>query len=414
MNGKAGPRTAGEGNTRTRLDRGRGALGPALELVHTGRAPTRAVLTAELGVTRATAGAVAAELEALGLIRVDARPGAAAGSQGRPSHRLEVAEDGPVALAAQVHADGFRAALVGLGGRIVATAPSCETVDADPSKVLGAVVETGAELLRETGRRCVGAGLAVPSAVAEPDGLALNPLHLAWPAGAPVRRIFAERVRAAGIEGPAFAANDVNLAALAEHRHGAGRGSRDLLCVATGHRGVGGALVLDGRLHTGSSGLALEVGHLTVNPEGRPCYCGSRGCLDVEADPLAFLMAAGRDPGPEVSLLQQANDLIRTRYDQDPSVRTATEALIDRLGLGLAGLVNILNPDRIILGGLHRSLLDADPGRLRAVVADRSLWGQSGGVPILACTLDHNTLVGAAELAWQPVLDDPPAALAQV
>src|SRR5919107_658324 len=283
MSGKADPRTAGEGTTsRARLDRGRGALGPALELVHTGRAPTRAVLTAELGVTRATAGAVAAELEALGLI--------------------------------------------------VATAPGCEVVDADPAKVLGSVVEAGAELLRETGRRCVGAGLAVPSAVAEPDGLALNPLHLAWPAGAPVRRIFDECVRATGITGPAFAANDVNLAALAEHRHGAGRGARDLLCVATGHRGVGGALVLDGRLHTGSSGLALEVGHLTVHPEGRPCHCGSRGCLDVEADPLAFLTAAGLAPGPELSLLQQANDLIRDQYD-DPSVRTAAEALIDRLGL---------------------------------------------------------------------------------
>jgi predicted NBD/HSP70 family sugar kinase len=126
----------------------------------------------------------------------------------------------------------------------------------------------------------------------------------------------------------------------------------------------------------------------------------------VEADPLALLTAAGRDPGPEVSLLQQAIDLIRHHYD-DPSVRTATEVLIDRLGLGLAGLVNILNPDRIILGGLHRTLLNADPDRLRAVVADRSLWGQSGGVPILPCTLDHNSLVGAAELAWQPVLDDP-------
>ncbi|MCW7941597.1 hypothetical protein AAW14_05985 [Streptomyces hygroscopicus] len=412
MNGKSGPHAAGEGNTRTRLDRGRGALGPALELVHTGRAPTRAVLTAELGVTRATAGAVAAELEALGLIRVDAHPGAASGAQGRPSHRLEVAEDGPVALAAQVHADGFRAALVGLGGRIVATAPGCETVDADPAKVLGSVVEAGAELLRETGRRCVGAGLAVPSAVAEPEGLALNPLHIAWPAGSPVREIFAECVRAAGIGGPAFAANDVNLAALAEHRHGAGRGSRDLLCVATGHRGVGGALVLDGRLHTGSSGLALEVGHLTVNPEGRPCHCGSRGCLDVEADPLAFLEEAGREAGPEVSQLQQANDLVRTLFPADPAVRAAVEVLIDRLGLGLAGLVNILNPDRIILGGLHRTLLDADPERLRAVVADRSLWGRSGGVPILACTLDHNSLVGAAELAWQPVLDDPLAALA--
>src|SRR5690606_34969889 len=126
MSGNADPGTPGKGTTtRARLDRGRGALGPALELVHTGRAPTRAV----------------------------------------------------------------RAALVGLGGRIVATTPGCEVVDADPAKVLGSVVAAGAELLRETGRRCVGAGLAVPSAVAEPEGLALNPLHLAWPAGAPVREI---------------------------------------------------------------------------------------------------------------------------------------------------------------------------------------------------------------------------------
>ncbi|MBT2482317.1 ROK family protein [Streptomyces sp. ISL-94] len=406
-------------STRTKLERGRGALGPALELVHTGRAPTRAVLTAELGVTRATAGAVAAELEALGLIRVDSRPGGAGatqsrgagGTQGRPSHRLSIDENGPVALAAQVHPDGFRAALVGLGGRIVATAPGKITVSADPAQVLGAVVDAGAALLEETGRRCVGAGLAVPSAVAEPEGTALNPLHLAWPPGSPVRAIFAQCVKAAGIGGPALTGNDVNLAALAEHRHGAGRSAQHLLCVATGHRGVGGALVLDGRLHSGSSGLALEVGHLTVNPEGRPCHCGSRGCLDVEADPLAFLTAAGRTPGPEVSLLQQARDLLSAEYGE-PAVRAAAEELIDRLGLGLAGLVNILNPDRIILGGLHRELLHADPERLRAVVADRSLWGRSGGVPILPCTLDHNSLVGAAELAWQPVLDDPLGTLA--
>ncbi|MEE1841098.1 ROK family protein [Streptomyces sp. NPDC088190] len=404
MNGKVS-------TTRTKLERGRSALGPALELVHTGRAPTRAVLTSELGVTRATAGAVAAELEALGLIQVDSRPGSAAGSQGRPSHRLSVRESGPVAIAAQVHADGFRAALVGLGGRLVATAPGCVTVTADPAQVIGEVVDDCARLLRDSGLRCVGAGLAVPSAVAEPEGTALNPLHIAWPAGAPVSEIFADCVREAGIPGPAFTGNDVNLAALAEHRHGSGRGAQHLLCVATGHRGVGGALVLDGRLHTGSSGLALEVGHLTVNPEGRPCHCGGRGCLDVETDPLAFLVAARREPGPEESLLKQAGDLLRTEYE-DAAVRGAAEELIDRLGLGLAGLVNILNPDRIILGGLHRALLDADPERLRAVVADRSLWGRSGSVPILPCTLDHNSLVGAAELAWQPVLDDPLAALA--
>lgn len=398
--------------TRTRLERGRSALGPALELVHTGRAPTRAVLTAELGVTRATAGAVAAELEALGLIQVDARPQGAAGGQGRPSHRLAIAPRGPVVLAAQVHADGFRAALVGLGGRIVATAPGRMTVPADPAGVLDAVVEAGAGLLRETGRRCVGAGLAVPSAVAEPEGTALNPLHIAWAAGAPVRDLFTRSLHAAGIGHAGFTGNDVNLAALAEHRHGAGRGAQHLLCVATGHRGVGGALVLDGRLHTGSSGLALEVGHLTVNPDGALCHCGNRGCLDTEADPLAFLTAAGHEPGPEESLLQQARQLLRDGY-HDPAVRAAAHQLIDRLGLGLAGLVNILNPDRIILGGLHRDLLDADPERLRARVAERSLWGRSGGVPIMPCVLDHNSLVGAAEVAWQPVLDDPLTVLAE-
>ncbi|WP_335980027.1 MULTISPECIES: ROK family protein [Streptomycetaceae] len=401
---------------RTRLERGRGALGPALGLVHTGRAPTRALLTAELGVTRATAGAVAAELEALGLIRVDTRPTGPSGAQGRPSHRLEVAPEGPVVLAAQVHADGFRAALVGLGGGTVATAPGSMTVPADPAHVLGEVVAAGAELLRAHGRVCVGAGLAVPSAVAEPEGTALNPLHLAWPAGAPVRRVFTEQVAKAGITGPTgrpvpcFVGNDVNVSALAEHRHGAGRGAQHLLVVASGHRGVGGALVLDGRLHTGSSGLALEVGHLTVRPDGRPCHCGSRGCLDVEADPLAFLEAAGRPAGPEVSLLEQSRDLLRAEYD-DPAVRGAAHTLIDRLGTGLAGLVNVLNPDRILLGGLHGHLLDADPDRLRAVVADRSLWGRSGSVPLLACELKHNGLVGAAELAWQPVLDDPLGAL---
>ncbi|MDB1089323.1 ROK family protein [Streptomyces sp. ACA25] len=398
--------------TRIRPDRGRSALGPALQLVHTGRAPTRAVLTAELGVTRATAGAVATELQTLGLITVDPRPGAAAGSQGRPSHRLTIAADGPVALAAQVHSDGFRAALVGLGGQIVATAPGCVTVDADPAQVLGQVVEAGVRLLRETGRRCIGAGLAVPSAVAEPEGTALNPLHLAWPAGAPVREVFHRCLAEAGIDAEGHCGNDVNLGALAEHRHGAGQAAQHLLCVATGHRGVGGALVVDGRLHSGSSGLALEVGHLTVDPQGRSCHCGSRGCLDVETDPLALLEAAGREPGPQGSLLDQAGALVRAGCAEDERVRAAVRTVIDRLGRGLAALVNLFNPDRIILGGLHRALLEADAERLRAVVADHSLWGRSGSVPILPCSLAHNSLVGAAELAWQPVLDDPSAALA--
>jgi predicted NBD/HSP70 family sugar kinase len=391
--------------------RGRTQLGPALALIHQDQAPTRAALGAGLGVTRATAGAVAAELQALRLIQVDTAPGG--GTLGRPSHRLSIDPDGPVALAAQIHPDGFQVALIGLGGRVVAAADRNVAVDHDPEQALALVAETSARLLRLAGRPCVGAGLAVPSAVSVPEGIAVSPLYLGWPGGTRVRDLFADRIAGAGITGPdgtAFAcsaANDLNLAALAEHRHGAGRDARHLLVVATGHRGVGGALVLDGTLYTGSTGLGMEVGHVSVDPQGRPCRCGSRGCLDVEADALSFMDAAGRVPRPGAPVIEQAAALLRGQYASDPAVRAAAAVVIDRLGLGLADLINVLNPDRILLGGLHGDLLAADPGRLRATVAERSPWGRGSSVPLLSCALDNGSLIGAAELAWQPVLDDP-------
>ena len=403
--------------------RGRTQLGPALALIHGGRAPTRAALGAGLRVTRATAGAVAAELQALRLIRVDTAPGG--GTLGRPSHRLSIDPDGPVALAAQIHPDGFQVALVGLGGRVVAAAGRTMTVADDPEQALAPVAEAGVRLLRLAGpqwppgpqrppyRACVGAGLAVPSAVAEPEGIAVSPLYLGWPTGTPIRDIFADQVARAGIVGAGggpcacSAANDINLTALAEHRHGAGRDAGHLLVVATGHRGVGGALVLGGALYTGSTGLGMEVGHVSVDPQGRPCRCGSRGCLDVETDALSFMDAAGRVPRPGVPVIEQATALLRGEYAADPVVRGAAALVIERLGLGLADLINVLNPDRILLGGLHGDLLAADPGRLRATVAARSPWGRGSNVPVLGCALEAGSLIGAAELAWQPVLDDP-------
>jgi predicted NBD/HSP70 family sugar kinase len=378
------PQTTARGPRGAAPSRGRTQLGPALALIHGGRAPTRAALGASLG-----------------------------GTLGRPSHRLTIDPDGPVALAAQIHPDGFQVALVGLGGRVVAAADRTLTLPDDPERALAPVARAGARLLRAAGRTCVGAGLAVPSAVAEPEGAAVSPLYVGWPTGVRIRDIFAAQVERAEITGPAgtapacSVANDINLAALAEHRHGAGRDATNLLVVATGHRGVGGALVLDGALYTGSSGLGMEAGHVSVDPQGRPCRCGSRGCLDVETDALSLMDAVGRVPRPGVPVLEQATALLRHEYATDAEVRAAAGAVIERLGLGLAGLINVLNPDRILLGGMHRDLLAADPERLRAAVAERSPWGRGSSVPVLGCALEDGSLIGAAELAWQPVLDDP-------
>src|SRR5919201_478111 len=95
-------------------------LGQALMLIHTGRAPTRSVLTSALGVTRATAGTLVSELQALGLIRVDEAGPLGTGQQGRPSHRLSVDPAGPAALAVQLHPDGYQVALIGLGASVIA------------------------------------------------------------------------------------------------------------------------------------------------------------------------------------------------------------------------------------------------------------------------------------------------------
>jgi predicted NBD/HSP70 family sugar kinase len=154
-----------------------------------------------------------------------------------------------------------------------------------------------------------------------------------------------------------------------------------------------------------------------VDPGGRPCPCGSRGCLNVETDAARFLSAAGvrhpgggTRPGTGDTDLARAIGILRHRRD-DPAIRAAVAALTERLAAGLAGLVNVLNPDRILLGGLHRYLLEADPDRLRATVADRSPWGRAAGVPLVPAALEHSVLIGAAEIAWQPILDNP--ALAQ-
>ena len=342
----AGPARAARGGP-GRHDRGSGSglLGTALTLIHTGQAPTRSALTAALNVTRATAGAIAAELRDLGLIEVDAAP--RGGAQGRPSHRLRIDPGGPVALAAHVYPDGYAVALIGLGGQIVARAASPADMRGDPALAL-APAAAGAELLRRSGRACVGAAFALPTAIAEPEGAAVSPLYLGWPTGTKVRDTIAGLLADQDLTVPCQAINDVNAVALAEHRHGAGTGAAYLLVVSAEHRGVGAALVLRGALYTGSTGLSMEAGHVSVDPAGLPCPCGNRGCLNVETDADRFMTLAGRAARPDSPVLDQATAILAAEYASDPQVRAAATAIVQRLGLGLAGLINVLNPDRVL------------------------------------------------------------------
>jgi predicted NBD/HSP70 family sugar kinase len=389
----------------TPVDRAGTSLSRALTLAHTHQAELRSDFTEQLGLTRTATGLVLRELENLTLIRTGSagRVNSGVAVTGRPSHTVEIHPAAPTVLAVQLQASSVLLARARLGGLL---GPVEEVPLPDPSNP-DSVLDLISDLISA---RCAtpgpptGVGLALPSAVGS-DGTALAAHPLGWPHSVPVRGLLSGRLaRSCPRPVRLHIGNDANLAALAESRHGAGQGAAQMLYVMTGQVGVGGGLVIDGRLHLGSAGYALEIGHTPVRQGNRPCRCGNRGCLDVEADPIALLAAAGlstTDP-----TLAAARAVIARRHD-DPRAGAATDLVVRRLAGGLACMINMLNPDRIVLGGMHADLLAAEEDRLRSGIRRHSFLQQAAQIELRPAVLASSALAGAAELALQPLLDDP-------
>jgi len=162
-------------------------------------------------------------------------------------------------------------------------------------------------------------------------------------------------LRISGI--PTFADNDANCVALAELIFGAAKNSKSALCVTIG-TGIGGGLVLDGKVYRGSSYSAGEIGHTALVFEGKPCACGNRGCLEKYASVSALMENASK----------QGFDSVRALTDAAKGGDTAAAALIAEqaayLGAGLASAVNLVNPEKMILGG---GFVDVYPPFLKLV-----------------------------------------------
>jgi predicted NBD/HSP70 family sugar kinase len=178
----------------------------------------------------------------------------------------------------------------------------------------------------------------------------------------------------------------------------------------SGEYGVGGGLIVDGRPMTGAAGYSGEVGHIPVNPNGAACRCGSWGCWETEVGEGALLRQAGRPPGGGNSELDA---LLRDAEAASPAALSALDHVGRWLGVGLAGLVNIFNPRLVVFGGLF--------GRIHPFVATivvdeldrRALAGPRRLIRIVPARLGVDApLLGAAELAFEPLLADPSGWLA--
>jgi glucokinase len=153
--------------------------------------------------------------------------------------------------------------------------------------------------------------------------------------------------------------NDANAAAYGEFKIGAGRGSRDLFYITIGE-GIGGAIILDGKLWTGASGLAGEVGHITIDTEGDECECGNTGCLETVASAPNIVRRANerlnRDSTSSLSKLAMnkdftADDMAREAKEGDDFSLMMIERTGKYIGTGVASVINLLNIERIVLGG---------------------------------------------------------------
>jgi predicted NBD/HSP70 family sugar kinase len=371
-----------------------------LRTVHESGPITRAELTVRMGLNRSTIKDLVTELSDLGALREDL-PVGGRGVAGRPSLVVTPGGDRIQVLAADVGVDRVTVALVGLGGQIVARRYRSLAPAATPDAV-AMVIAAMTRSLQQTpaaAEHLLGVGVAVPGAVRRSDGLVRFAPNLGW-----VDEPFGEALALRLDPLPVWIGNDADLGLLAEHRRGAARDVDDVVFIV-GDIGVGGGLVVGGRPLAGAGGYAGELGHMVVHPGGRLCRCGSRGCWETEIGGPAVARALGLPPGATT------HDMIATLHQLPPD--SAGLATVGHyLGSGLASIVNLVNPQLIVVGGLLREVLLLAEGSVRASLAAAALTAPAEQVEVTVPDLgDDAALIGASELAWTELLDDPVAVL---
>jgi predicted NBD/HSP70 family sugar kinase len=367
---------------------------------------SRSQLVAATGLTRSAIAGLVGELESIGLV-VETPP-APDGRPGRPSPVVQVDAGCVVALAIEIFVDEIGAAFVALDGTVVSSVRHprprdrvavTETV-ADVAALVQRLEAGSGDSRRSSRHRLLGCGVSVPGLVREVDGFVVAAPNLGW-----IDVSLAESLESALRLGvPIHVGNDADLGALAESRFGAGVGSDHMIFVS-GEVGVGGGLVAAGRPVVGHLGFAGEIGHLPVNPEGRRCRCGSIGCWETEVGEVALLDRAGLDPdGGRVAV----EELLARAAAGDPRAADALAVEARWLAIGIAGLVNVLDPDTVVLGGLFSRILPAVRSRLDDELAERRYVAARRDVAVVGATLGSQAVtVGAAELAFGRLLEDP-------
>ena len=300
-------------------------------------------------------------------------------------------------LALDLGGTDLKAALCAAGGRVLAftRVPSrVESSAAAPFEAMGAAFEELGPLAR-AGVRAV--GLGCPGAIDPSTGALVDrTAHLPHWLNEPLRERLIERF---GV--PAVVDNDANCAALAEHTLGAARGARVSITVTLG-TGVGCGIVVDGRVQHGARGGAGEIGHLPLGSGEVACTCGIENCAEPEMSGSGLVERARR-AGLEV---EGAVSVFALAANGEPRARELIAHMTDRLGAALATVINLLDPDVVVIGGGVANAGEALLAPVRRAAERYTLPSHRRGLRIVAAELGERAgVVGAGLLGWQVVAE---------
>jgi predicted NBD/HSP70 family sugar kinase len=371
--------------------------------LHLRGALSRSELVARTGLTRTAIRALVGELVAGELVAEEAA--VRLGRPGRPSPLVRLVGEHATVLALEISIDSLAVAIVGLGGDVLCHA-RVERPRGRSSleEIVDALVDLAASAWsgRPAHETPIGIGVAVAGIVNRADGVVAFAPNLGW-IDVPLGDRLAE---ALGLRIPVAVANEADLGAIAELRRGAARGADDVLYVH-GEVGVGGGIIVDGRALSGIAGFAGEIGHMPISPSGKMCRCGSLGCWETEVGEGALLAHAGY---PLEGGSRAVDAVIADARAGRPQAIEALREVGRWLGIGLAGLVNILNPRRVVLGGLFSRIHPFVAKRVEEELDRRALVAPRRLVAVVPAMLGVDApLLGAAELAFEPLLTEPAA-----
>jgi glucokinase-like ROK family protein len=380
---------------------------------------SRAELAELTGLTRSTVSSLVQELLEYRLLH---ETGLAAGSVGRPSMQLELNPQAGFMVGCEVGVDFISVIVTDFRAQVIwqhrETTPAGTSQQAILARILALLDQAVANGGTECDTPCglLGIAVGVPGLVDHASGKLLFAPNLEW-RDVPLLDILNRQFPSTLI----FVENEANVAALGEYFFGAAKGYEEVLYISAGI-GLGGAVVRNGQLVKGKAGFAGEFGHMTIEPDGLPCKCGNQGCWETLATQAAVFrciqaeLRNGRQSKLPKTVLDDAQTLtvplvVDAARASDPVARQALTEVGRYLGIGIASLVNALNPDLVVLGGI---LSEADEFVLPVIEEEltrRALpWNAEATRVVIAHHGSDACVMGGVAIVFQSTIDFAPGA----